>query len=206
MKWKDSDDAEGMAPEKPFEEAYSPLNGKAAGMAFNRTLRPGGLFFMIFGAAALVLMVIVWFSTAGRTTGVGERLSAIEKRLGDLETGRLQREQGGGPSDAGQRLEKQIADLVERLDRIESTNAKRLAEIDNAVKALAREKNTASAAIKSADKKNGGPSPVIHIVQKSETLYGISQQYGLSLNQLREMNQMKKGATIYPGQKLIVGP
>ena len=206
MKWKDSDDAEGMEPEKPFEEEYSPLKGKGAGMASIRTLRPGGLFLMIFGAAALALMVIVWFSTAGRTTGVGERLSAIEKRLGDLETGRSQREQGGGPSDAGQRLEKQIAGLVERLDRIESTNAKRLAEIDNAVKALAQKKNTASAADKSADKKSGGPSPVIHIVKKSETLYGISQQYGLSLNQLREMNQMKKGATIYPGQKLMVGP
>jgi len=206
MKWMDSDDGKEAEVEKPFEEAYSPLKGKGAGMASNRTLRPGGLFLMIFGAAALVLMVIVWFSSAGRTTGLDQRLSAIERRLGDLEAGRSQREQSGGSSDVGQRLEKQIAGLVERLDRIESTNAKRLAEIDNAVKALARGKNTAAAVDKPADKKSGEPPPLIHIVQKSETLYGISQRYGLSLNQLREKNQMKKGATIYPGQKLIVGP
>ena len=41
-----------------------------------------------------------------------------------------------------------------------------------------------------------------HQVQAGETLYGISRQYGLTVEQLRSYNNISPNATIKPGQKL----
>lgn len=45
----------------------------------------------------------------------------------------------------------------------------------------------------------------VHVVQKGETLYGIAKSYGLTINQLRTMNQMEESAALGIGQQLIVG-
>ncbi len=43
-----------------------------------------------------------------------------------------------------------------------------------------------------------------HIVKSGETLATLSKKYGLSVNELKYMNKLKKGS-VYKGQKLIVG-
>jgi membrane-bound lytic murein transglycosylase D len=55
-----------------------------------------------------------------------------------------------------------------------------------------------------ADKKEAKVK--IHTVQKGETLYRISRQYKLSVEQLRQYNKLDANASIYPGQKLNVSP
>lgn len=45
-----------------------------------------------------------------------------------------------------------------------------------------------------------------HTVLKGETVYRISQKYGLSVQKLQEMNNIDAKTAIHPGQKLIVGP
>ena len=45
-----------------------------------------------------------------------------------------------------------------------------------------------------------------HMVRKGETLFSISQRYGLKVDELRRMNQLKPGDSIYPGQKLLIAP
>jgi LysM repeat protein len=45
-----------------------------------------------------------------------------------------------------------------------------------------------------------------HQVKKDETLYRISRQYGVSVETIFQLNGLKKGAAIYPGQKLIIKP
>lgn len=42
-----------------------------------------------------------------------------------------------------------------------------------------------------------------HLVQRGETLYGISRQYDLSVEDLKRLNSLKNN-TIHPGQRLIV--
>jgi membrane-bound lytic murein transglycosylase D len=44
-----------------------------------------------------------------------------------------------------------------------------------------------------------------HVVESGETLWSISRRYGLSVNELREMNGLEKDARIRPGDKLVVG-
>ena len=41
-----------------------------------------------------------------------------------------------------------------------------------------------------------------HIVEKGETMHGISQKYGIKLDQLYKLNRMKTGEKPVPGNKL----
>ena len=43
-----------------------------------------------------------------------------------------------------------------------------------------------------------------HQVKAGETLYGISRRYGLTVDELRQVNRLAPGAVIYPDQELIV--
>jgi LysM repeat protein len=44
-----------------------------------------------------------------------------------------------------------------------------------------------------------------HTVRSGETLWGISRRYGLTVEELRSLNNFSPGGTIYPDQRLIVG-
>jgi N-acetylmuramoyl-L-alanine amidase len=52
-------------------------------------------------------------------------------------------------------------------------------------------------------KKNSTPSGITHIVQAGDTLWGISQKYGVTIEQIKEANGLISD-TIYVGQKLII--
>ena len=43
-----------------------------------------------------------------------------------------------------------------------------------------------------------------HRVSSSETLYGISRHYGLTVEDLRRLNKLLPKANIYPDQKLLI--
>jgi uncharacterized protein (TIGR00159 family) len=45
-----------------------------------------------------------------------------------------------------------------------------------------------------------------HLVRSGETLWGISRRYGVTVEELRRLNQLEPGAVIYPGQKISLGP
>ncbi len=48
--------------------------------------------------------------------------------------------------------------------------------------------------------------PVIHVVQKGETLYDIAQRYGVSVQQIIKLNNLRQGNRIYANQRLIIKP
>jgi membrane-bound lytic murein transglycosylase D len=48
------------------------------------------------------------------------------------------------------------------------------------------------------------PLPTVHTVKAGDTFYGIAQQYGLTINEVLELNQMGKASTLSIGQKLNV--
>jgi len=43
-----------------------------------------------------------------------------------------------------------------------------------------------------------------YLVHRGDSLYGIAQEYGLTVEELRRINNLTKGHVIYPGQKLLV--
>ena len=44
-----------------------------------------------------------------------------------------------------------------------------------------------------------------HTVRSGETLWGISRRYGLTVEELRSLNNLSLGGTIYPDKRLLVG-
>lgn len=44
----------------------------------------------------------------------------------------------------------------------------------------------------------------VHIVKKNETVWGIARKYGLTVNQVSELNRALNVSTIFPGQRLRV--
>lgn len=47
-------------------------------------------------------------------------------------------------------------------------------------------------------------SPVYHHVKQGDTFYSICRRYGITLKQLKDMNNFSETAKIYPGQKVVV--
>jgi LysM repeat protein len=128
------------------------------------------------------------------------RLEQLESRLGSIEG------EGGLSQTAGQG--NQLILLTERLDQLEANMTARINNMADQFKTAAAKpvvettaKTEAAApppTIKAEDKAK------IHTVKPGDTLYRISRRYNLSVEQLRQYNQLDQKAAIYPGQKLKV--
>ena len=108
-------------------------------------------------------------------------------------------------------LEKQIAELYGKistpspdpalLQRVEALSRKM--EVLEKQKPPAAEPKakppTRSKPATSAEKK-------YHTVQKGETLYGISKKYGISVEELRKLNDLSASQSLRTGQKILVSP
>ena len=56
----------------------------------------------------------------------------------------------------------------------------------------------------SSGNQGGTSSPKYHVVQRGDTLWGISRKYGVSVERLVERNGIKDRNRIYVGQKILV--
>jgi LysM repeat protein len=94
---------------------------------------------------------------------------------------------------------------MERLDSLEASLSMRM---DQKVKELdtlhmeARQKTPDKEKILKAPKKK--TESRYHEVSAGETLYRISRQYGLTVEELRKLNNISPESVIYVGQKLII--
>jgi LysM repeat protein len=99
--------------------------------------------------------------------------------------------------------------ISDKLDKIES-------KIDQLTQNLSEVQKTAAVQETTTSLKESKP-PVItpsqtiypkneqyHVVQRGETLYSISKRYGISIAEIRRINNLKQNQTIQTGQKLLV--
>jgi len=112
---------------------------------------------------------------------------------------------------------KQILAIEKRLDKLESefTLLKTLitSKLDQAIKQMENHNHTI---VKQKAPTVITPSPEqkeqldvetkVHKVQAGDSLYKISLQYGLSIELLREYNNLAPNATIFPGQEIKLNP
>lgn len=174
------------------------------------------------GLAALIIFFLVLFpkdqnSTEGEGFSATDmRFNLLEERIIRLEE-RIEKSTGPEPqADAGG-----TENLVTRLDNLETSVSARMDEMakqmDRLQKEIARsgQKPAPRAPRPSppVKKKNTErkPSPAksvpskYHQVREGETLYYISNRYGLTVERLRQLNGLAPGAPIHPGDRLIVG-
>lgn len=167
---------------------------------------------VIAGAGLLVAVIAVLMVLSGspkssekdQLKGLETRLKTVEEKLARLEwidTGLARLD----------RKEKEIASLSERMIQLEATLNKKVDQPPrDAVKpAQAPAPKTDAAASKTAPapaKTEKDTKPKVHVVQKGETLYGISRKYGIPADQLLKLNNLGPKDSIKPGQQLVVGP
>ena len=108
-------------------------------------------------------------------------------------------------------LERQIADLQGKLGTVGPDPAllQRVDALAQKVEALEKQKQPTA----EPKAKPSAPSkPAVstekqyHTVQKGETLYRISKKYGISVEELRKLNNLSADQPLRTGQKLLVSP
>jgi len=112
---------------------------------------------------------------------------------------------------------KQVLSIEKRLDRLDAefTSLKTYiaSKLDQAIKEMERERHTKSTQKKPSTKTPPPPQKEqidvetkVHKVQAGDSLYRISLQYGLSIELLRDYNNLEPNDTIYPGQEIKLTP
>jgi len=179
---------------------------------------------IFFGALLLAILIFFFFfrSSDSKSKIVEQNVSGtvfsdFEKRIQNLEK-TLQIEQGSRAKDVGiKKSVTEINHIKDRLGRLETAFSvkfdsliDRMGKIEKSIsqlknkteKTIVRKESEPETAVpvkKSVKKKSK-----FHTVEKKDTLYSISRQYNISIDGLRKLNKLSKGATIYPGDKLLV--
>jgi len=230
MKWKDSFDNSQVndEPGEDYldEETYSPWKKRSAGGSLAKWFGKSTAPYIVAGTGVLILVIALWSVFSGSSgQSNGKQIRALDERIGQLEDrlGKLD-----GVFDSMSRvdvLDKKIEQLKGRFDRMEASLALRMDHISKRLDRL-KSRTVASGPAKPAEKtlpkpipktpskpaKKAPPKPPekitarYHTVSAGETLYSISRQNGLTVAQLRRMNNLSPTQTIHPGQKLLVRP
>jgi LysM repeat protein len=166
---------------------------------------------LLFGAAGLVVVAIVaWLLLSGGNRAVEhgtvqqleQRLTQMEEKLAKLEW----LDQGLARLD---KQEKSHDALVAKIDRIEEALRQQSALIDKKIRLLGTKPPAPGASAKKTTAKTGETKSApaeIYVVKSGDNLFRISRQYGVSVDQLRKLNNLTADSRIFPGQKLKVSP
>lgn len=161
---------------------------------------------LIVGGVIVLIILAVIFIPIIKGDGDNTKINSIDARVRQLEV-RLNRIEN---------LDKRLSlldklrteleiSIMERLDSLEESISMRM---DQKVKELdtlhteARQKTSHKVKIVKAPKKK--TESRYHEVSPGETLYRISRQYGLTVEELRRLNRISPESVIYVGQKLII--
>ena len=166
----------------------------------------------IISAMGFLVLIIFGIAILSRMQDLAEysQLKALESRLEQIEKKMTGVEDLTRPASDAFNPEQQFQQLAARLDRLESDiNSK----TDQIIKALESRKEPttqppapAAKAIQPEKKEEKAAKPQTHKVQAGETLYRISQRYGITVDQLRKINNLGPNAKIYPGQEIRLTP
>jgi LysM repeat protein len=204
--------------DKDFVLSGSPQGNEASGArgdvyyGSGRSTSDGHSFKPIFIAVSgFLILIVLSIVLIARTYSLAEKaqLLALQSRIEQLESHLGSLETGGGMSATGG-PGNQLILLTERLDQLEANMTARIASIANQLQTAPHPSAPAAApeakTVASPPAAQKETKARIHTVQKGETLYRISRQYNLSVEQLRQYNKLDANASIYPGQKLNVSP
>ena len=163
---------------------------------------------LLGGAGILILIVLIaLFSGGDNKLSTGD-LSSIQVRLGKLDK-RLTHLEGMEARIAY--LEKQEKGLPQSMaDRSGKSLTQRLDKLTQKVDQLEKRMASAPAKTEAPYPIQRRPFPLdkgrYHEVRSGETLYRISRQYGISLDELCRLNNLTPEQALHPGQKLLVAP
>jgi len=187
--------------------------------AYKKSGRPAWILIPLVGVGLVVLaMLIVWFWEKPLTEGPEKRMQLLEKRIENLESQIVRLNELNEKWVLMENQNQELQSSLERIARMETSINRRIDELRRDMNALGKIPTSASSekpqsAETSASKPASGPAspdqttagekPVIHRVKAGDTLYSISRQYGISVEELRRKNDLQNN-TIGIGQELRI--
>jgi LysM repeat protein len=178
---------------------------------------------IIFFVACLLLCIIILVSFFPMTRrvkdddyikGLENRIAVLEKKNEANITASIDSNQAGINSnqlksfnDAYQKLNATLTLLSGRIDGLQE-QIKQMNIVKEKNDVLKEVKNGKKTGQTENQKKklNGSNRFIYHVVGASDTFYSISRRNNITLKKLKEMNHFTENATLYPGQKIVVGP
>ncbi|MGD2028879.1 MAG: LysM peptidoglycan-binding domain-containing protein [Desulfobacterales bacterium] len=211
MDYKDSDlkDQVNSEPGKNtfYEEDYLQWDKKKKSKFGSRAFKiPETIPFSWFGALVLILvilLILVLGGTLGTVVGFENRLKELEQKVAGFHD----------TKDKTTQILEQIQTfeaLKDRFDRLEASMTLRMDHVAKGLndlqKKIAQVKPKKTQVVKPAKAAPKTTKKRYYTVQSGDTLYRISQTYGLTVDKLRILNKLSDTAVIHPGQELLVSP
>jgi anti-sigma B factor antagonist len=156
--------------------------------------------YVLAGAGVVIAAILVYLflkpatRAPGPESDLSSRLEVLERRVAQIE-GR-----GKALSQLDDRVEDLSKSMSERMNQMGNELARVKAEVE-----LAKKKAEPPPAPKK-EEQDQPKQASYHAVSKGETLYRIALQYGMTVEQLRRLNNLKPDQAILPGQRLLVKP
>jgi LysM repeat protein len=204
--------AGGGEREEPYEYTASEDN------AAKRSLKP----VLIAGGGLLVAVIVVlMFLSGSPKSAEKDQLKSIETRLKQIEEKLAKLEWIDTGMARLDRKEKDFAALAERMTQMESSMNRRFDQLGKeAVRPAVKQEPATTKAESAPPRPEAAPAKSapatpkaekdskakVHVVEKGETLYGISRRYGIPAEQLFKLNNLSPKDPIRVGQKLVLGP
>jgi LysM repeat protein len=175
-----------------------------------KSLKP----FVLAGAGLIVaVIVILMFVSGSSKSGDKDQIRNIEGRLKSIEEKLSKLEWIDTGLARLDRKEKEIASISERMVQMETALNKKVDQLSReAARTAAKPAESMSAKMESASAKTSAPPAKadksskmkVHVVQKGETIFGISRKYGIPSDQLIKQNKLNPKNPIQPGQQLTL--
>jgi LysM repeat protein len=172
--------------------------------------------FVLAGAGLLVaVIVILMFISGSPRSGEKDQIKNIEGRLKSLEEKLAKLEWIDTGLARLDRKEKEIASISERMVQMEAALNKKADQLSReAAKPVPKPAETHPPKVEAAPAKPAAPPAKVdkdlkakmHLVQKGDTLFGISRKYGIPADQLIKLNKLDPKDPIKPGQQLMLPP
>jgi len=193
------------------DEKYSPWQTTSPGSLSKKIFQRPDLPLKTIAICFLVVItaiIILVFASDSDDAWDKDHISRLENRIMLLENQLADIEQAFAKNIT---TADRAADLAARLDRLETSIHSRMGQITDQVKTLKKQVTAQKTIVRSKTKTSKSTAKTTvkagsHKVTSGDTLYDLARRYGVTVKQLRQWNKLSSGSSIYPGQKLKVGP
>ena len=169
-----------------------------------------GQSLVVWGLGIIIVIILLAVFFRGSRTPGSKDLEIMRERIEHLDARVVRLESFGKKVMA---IENQFADMEQTLSRLEASNRalnQQVSDLTRKTESLSTPTASGSAKPQASPSQQSPPSQQTkaryHEVSRGETLFRISKKYGITVNQLRQLNNLKENQAIYPGQKLLVKP
>ncbi|SPD73083.1 hypothetical protein PITCH_A1670026 [uncultured Desulfobacterium sp.] len=220
--FQNSDEDSGIEMEDMRDIAKEMGQKKKKKKEKNGAGRPSRLSMVIMLIACLISVLAVFANVGGRLTI--EDINPLINRLDKLEKNNVNYEQIQNSiaqlsnqvkalegsvatlEQSGSSLSKELGKFNKQLGQLKASNAPAPVSNQAGAPSVVEKKAVVEnrPVTENKAKPQAQPKRVYHEVKQGETLYSISQKYGVTIDQLFDLNNLPENNPISPGQKIIV--